>query len=144
MMCMSIVTRIDIPTTDRSEDMFFIVDSSDFALRLDPSDASALETFSLSYLDIVVIGATASIYSQYDAIPVKDHVEGELYTLLDSYNERGVDEDNYNAFMHVIQLALRIAWPISNAVHNLQRQFPHTEIFEVDVLSDGTIMFRYQ
>ena len=51
---------------------------------------------------------------------------------------------NYNALTHVINLSLAIAWPITRIVDNLQRRMPNVELIDVEVMNDGTVIYKYQ
>ena len=68
----------------------------------------------------------------------------ELYTIFDNYDEDGVGMMNYNALTHVINLSLAIAWPITRIVDNLQRRMPNVELIDVEVMNDGTVIYKYQ
>jgi hypothetical protein len=127
-----------------TNEKFFIVDADQYMLKTTHDDVKAMEAFKLSVHDLVLLAASSALSTQYDAVKVKDHVEGELYTIFDSYDEDGIGMDNYNSFMHVINLSLAIAWPLTRAVDNLQKRIPNAELIDVDVMNNGTVIFKYQ
>jgi uncharacterized integral membrane protein len=112
-------------------------------LKLDQQDVQALNNIKMNYHDVLLLAATSALTSQFDKVKVKDHVEGELYTLLDEYDELGVSADNYHTFMHVINITLQVAWPITQSVDNLQRNIPNIEFVDVNIVGDTTVVYTY-
>ena len=125
------------------EDKFFIIDVRQYMLKLDQQDVQALNNIKMNYHDVLLLAATSALTSQFDKVKVKDHVEGELYTLLDEYDELGVSVDNYHTFMHVINITLQVAWPITQSVDNLQRNIPNIEFVDVNIVGDTTVVYTY-
>ena len=126
------------------DEQYFIVDSGQYMLKTTHDDIKAMEAFKLNVHDLVLLADSSALTTQFDAVKVKDHVEGELYTIFDNYDEDGVGMMNYNALTHVINLSLAIAWPITRIVDNLQRRMPNVELIAVEVMNDGTVIYKYQ